>query len=100
MNYENSFDRLVSGLGKDERLTLLDKLSSATQQAQQAEKAEAPDYSDNSQEDTDIQIKLRNESIFLKIWLFLKSIFSGSSSPLNEISLTSARISSLNPFFL
>ena len=87
MNRENSFDRLVSGLGKDERLTLLDKLSSATQQAQQAEKAEAPDFSDNSQEETDIQIKFRNESIFLKIWLFLKSIFSGTSQKIiyNEL---------------
>ena len=41
MNHENSFDRLVSELGKDERLTLLQKLSSVSVSTPEAN--EAPD---------------------------------------------------------
>lgn len=78
MNYNNPFDKLVSELGKDERLTLLDKLSSSPLNTLDNGKVESPDNSDYGQSTTDLHTRLNNESIFLRIWLFLKSIFSGT----------------------
>ena len=77
MNYENPFDRLVSELGKDERLTLLEKLSTASLPASETENVEAPDKIENSDLNYDIQTKLKNESVLLRFWLFLKSVFTG-----------------------
>ena len=76
MNYENPFDRLVSELGKDERLTLLEKLSTASLPSE-TENIEAPDKAETSDLNYDIQTKLKNESVLLRFWLFLKSIFTG-----------------------
>lgn len=77
MNYENSFDRLVSELGKDERLTLLQKLSSVS--ISNSEPTDAPDILENQDLELDLQAKLKNESVLLRCWLFLKSIFTGVS---------------------
>ena len=77
MNYENPFDRLVSELGKDERLTLLEKLSTASLPASETENVEAPDKIENSDLNYDIQTKLKSESVLLRFWLFLKSVFTG-----------------------
>ena len=79
MDHTNSFDRLVSELGKDERLTLLDKLSLANSPATTTEKVESPDYTEDAPADVDMQTKLRSESVLLRFWLFLKSVFSGTS---------------------
>ena len=79
MDHTNSFDRLVSELGKDERLTLLDKLSPTTLPTTVTEKVESPDYTETTATDVDMQTKLRGESVLLRLWLFLKSVFSGTS---------------------
>ena len=79
MNYDNPFDRLVSELGKEERLTLLDKLSMTSLPAAEIEAAEESDTTGIVLPESDIHTKLRQESILLKFWVFLKSIFTGLS---------------------
>jgi len=79
MDNANSFDRLVSELGKEERLALLDKLSALEPSSAETEKIEAPDHASIPDVISDIQTKLQEESFFLRLWLFLKSIFSGTN---------------------
>lgn len=79
MNYDNPFDRLVSELGKEERLTLLDKLSMTSLPAAEIEAVEESDTTGITLPESDIHTKLRQESILLKFWVFLKSIFTGLS---------------------
>ena len=66
MNYDNPFDRLVSELGKEERLTLLDKLSMTSLPAAEIEAAEESDTTGIVLPESDIHTKLRQESILLK----------------------------------
>lgn len=75
MEAYTSFDRLVSRLSSSERTTLLEKLQTKVDpESQSLVSVEVPGAV--SYKDIDLQYK--SESLFIRIWLFIKSIFSNT----------------------
>lgn len=72
MDEKNSFDRLVSTLSHNERLELLKKLKADSDLQNQTLSVDSSQTID----DTDLMIRYRSESFFLRLWLRLKSFFS------------------------
>lgn len=75
MDSYTSFDRLVSRLSSSERTALLEKLQTKVDPESQSlvsvEVSGGGSYKD-------IELQYKSESIFVRIWLFLKSIFSNT----------------------
>ena len=76
-DHSQTFDSLVSGISSDERKTLLEKMKNgATTETATLETTESYNSDEAS---IDFNTRLRQESLFLRLWLWLKSIFSSSS---------------------
>ncbi len=75
MEEYTSFDRLVSGLSSSERATMLEKLQTVVDPESQslvsAEMTGTEIYKD-------IDIQLKSESLFMRLWLFIKSIITST----------------------
>lgn len=71
----SSFDRLVIGMSQAERMEMYNKLSASFRPEDQivAETAFSKDFDT----EIDVQEKLKNESIFVRFFLYLRSLFSG-----------------------
>lgn len=71
----NSFDALVSGLSETERLTMLEKMKST------GEETVPLSFEDGSDLEAKIPFaeQIKNESIFFRFFLWLKSIFANTS---------------------
>jgi len=75
MEKYSSFDRLVSGLSSSERTAMLEKIQSVvTPESQSLVSDEMQDTSAMK----DIEIQMKSESIFVRIWIFLKSILTNT----------------------
>jgi len=74
----NAFDRLVSGLSSDERTILLDKLKSDAGSA--ASQTLEPPVVINEKDILPLEVELKEESLLYRFWLWLRSIFSGTTS--------------------
>lgn len=72
----NSFERLVAGISKDERIALLKKLQeSVDPDSQILESPIHPVHADGG----DIETWLKEESFLLRIWLYIKALFSNTA---------------------
>ncbi|MBR5867474.1 MAG: hypothetical protein IKZ04_06145, partial [Spirochaetaceae bacterium] len=75
MEEYNSFERLVSGLTSAERAAMLEKIQASidpeSQSLVSSEMTSVEQY-------RDIDVQYKSESIFMKIWLFIKSIFTST----------------------
>ena len=75
MEEYNSFERLVSGLTSSERAAMLEKIQASidpeSQSLVSSEMTSVEQY-------RDIDVQYKSESIFMKIWLFIKSIFTST----------------------
>lgn len=78
MDTMNSFDRLIIGMPHSERMALYDKLSASISIEDQIveDVVASKDLGVDSLE-SDLKEKLKNESPFLKFYLFLKALFAG-----------------------
>lgn len=74
MDSQNSFERLVQGISQEERLTLLRKLETINSDPSR-QSIDPIVYND---EPFDFKIGLKSESIFVRLWLHLKALFSSS----------------------
>ncbi|MCI1208136.1 MAG: DUF5312 domain-containing protein [Treponema sp.] len=79
MSYEDTtdtFDRLVLGISDDERKQLLDRVKSdGTESGRAEDRVSVNDIDDT----TDLIVRLRSESIFYRIYLWLKALFTNAS---------------------
>lgn len=75
MEKMDSFDRMVLDMSHAERMCLYDKLC-ASISAEDQTIASPLDPQENTS-DLDIQTQMKSESVVVKFWLFLKSLFSG-----------------------
>lgn len=75
MEEYNSFERLVSGLSSAERIAMLEKIQASidpeSQSLVSSEMVSVDKYKD-------IDVQYKSESLFLRIWLFIKSLFSST----------------------
>nr|MCR4789676.1 DUF5312 domain-containing protein [Treponemataceae bacterium] len=77
MGADSSFDRLVMGLSNQERIKLLEKMRQiSSSEKQNIGNLIEPQEKD---EDHDLNLKLSKESLLLRIWLKIKSIFTSIS---------------------
>lgn len=74
MEKQNSFDKLVSGLSGDERKAMLSKMQTDSADVEVFEAVEV--YDKNAK--LNIEEQLKNESIFVRFVVWLKSLVSGS----------------------
>ncbi len=74
MAENNSFDRLVTGLSDSERKDLLEKMQAGAGSQNTASMHSVDDYVELG----NFAEQIKQESIFLRIWLWLKSIFTNS----------------------
>lgn len=73
MNEKNSFEALVAGISRDERIILLEKLQTSAI-ASQVQTLESPE--ENKTDARPLEIRLESESVFYKFFLWLRAIFS------------------------
>lgn len=76
MTEKNSFEALVAGISRDERIILLEKLKTSAV-ASQIQTLESPE--ENIEDDRSLQIKLESESFLYKFFLWLRTIFSSKT---------------------
>ena len=76
MKSQNSFDSLVISLDNEERRSLLERIRSADTTADDPMDLH-PALQDN-EATVDLTVKYNNESILLKLWLYIKSLFTGT----------------------
>lgn len=75
MDNENSFERLVAGISNDERVILFEKLNSSVDpESQSLQGAESL----SAEQPTDIVLRLQSESLFIRIWMFIKALFTSN----------------------
>ena len=77
MKESNSFERLVSTISQEERTSLLKKLKTSEKEEELGQLKPITDekeYTENS-----IQELLKNENLFTRIYLFIKSLFTSES---------------------
>jgi hypothetical protein len=72
---ENSFDRLVAGISNDERVILFEKLNSTIDPESQSLQVEE---NSAAEQPTDIVLRLQSESVFVRIWMFIKALFTSN----------------------
>lgn len=72
MSEQNSFDKLAAGLDRDERLALLSKMKTSVDADSQS--LEDKTFS-NTDSDHDATESLKTESFFIRILMYLKSLF-------------------------
>ena len=76
-DHSQTFDSLVSGISTDERKTLLEKMKNgASAETSLLETTEAFDADEAS---IDFSTRIKQESLFLRLWLWIKSIFTSTS---------------------
>lgn len=76
MNSQSSFDSLVISLDSEERRSLLERIRSAESSAD--DPMDLHPSSQDEEQTGDLNIKYNSESILLRIWLYIKSIFTGT----------------------
>ena len=76
MKSQSSFDSLVISLDNEERRSLLERIRSAESSAD--DPMDLRPALQNEEPAVDLTAKFNNESIFLRIWLYLKSLFTGT----------------------
>jgi len=81
MDSPNTFDRMVSGISREERKSILEKLQNQELQDFPAESIENSINEDVSfDEDTpDLETSLKKESIFFRFWLWFKALVKSDS---------------------
>ena len=72
---KNSFDTLVSGLSSDERRQMLERMQGTQGDPEKESLAPVDIDADGS---VPLATQLKNESIFFRFWLWLKSLISGT----------------------
>ena len=77
MAEKNSFDQLVSGLSSDERKEMLQKMQGAGGDPEQESLAPIDLGGDES---ISFEVQLKNESIFFRLWLWIKSLITNTPS--------------------
>ena len=75
MKSQSSFDSLVISLDNEERRSLLERIRSADSAAD--DPMDLRPAQQDEETTVDLTAKYNSESIFLKIWLYLKSVFTG-----------------------
>lgn len=75
MAEKNSFDQLVSGLSADERKQMLEKMQGAGGDPEQESLAPVDVIAD---EGISFEEQLKNESIFFRLWLWIKSLITNT----------------------
>jgi hypothetical protein len=70
---ENSFDKLVKKMGVSERLQLLEKINTIMTPENQSVVGNPVSDDDSEME---LIVRLQHESIFIRIWLYIRSFFS------------------------
>lgn len=76
MENSSMFDKLVSGITQNERLDLLRKLETVSDTTTQTIDSE---IEDETSVEEDLTVRLKNESIFFRIFLMIKSFFKSSN---------------------
>ena len=74
---ESSFEKLVMDMSSSERLTLLNKINASMTSEKQL--TNTSDKNQVDAEDSDLSIKLKNESFFLKLLFRIKSFFTNTT---------------------
>lgn len=75
MDSLDSFERLVHGISQEERLALLEKLETLNSDPER-QCIEPVVYND---EPFDFKLAIKTESIFVRLWLYLKALFSSTN---------------------
>ena len=74
----NSFDTLVSGITKEERRALLEKLQ-ASAKGVEVQTMQSP-LVEKSVQNVSILDELKQQSVFCRLWVFIRSFFTGESA--------------------
>ena len=76
-NTQDSFEHLVAGLTSEERTFLFQKIKGSIENDKESL---VFDQSADNFAIKDLEKELKNESLFLRIWIFLKKLFSSSDT--------------------
>lgn len=89
MGSSNSFDALVSGISAEERQSILDKMQSTPKDYENDSFSPVEDLP--TEPETTLSEQLKKESLPFRFWLWLKSIFTNTSTEIlfNEIKIQS-----------
>ena len=77
MNSQSSFDSLVISLDSEERRSLLERIRSADSVAD--DPMDLHPVAQDDEQTVDLSVKFNSESILLRIWIYIKSMFTGIS---------------------
>ncbi|MCR4714194.1 MAG: DUF5312 domain-containing protein [Treponemataceae bacterium] len=77
MNSQSSFDSLVISLDSEERRSLLERIRSADSVAD--DPMDLRPVAQDEEPTVDLSVKFNSESILLRIWIYIKSMFTGVS---------------------
>ncbi|MCR4939537.1 MAG: DUF5312 domain-containing protein [Treponemataceae bacterium] len=77
MKSQSSFDSLVISLDNEERRSLLERIRSSASSAD--DPMDIRPSSQNEDTAVDLSVKINSESILLRIWLYIKAAFTGTS---------------------
>ena len=79
MDSPNTFDRMVSGISKEERKSLLSKMQSQELSNLPSVEEEESEEIIVDEEQPDLETSLKKESIFFRFWIWLKAMIKSDS---------------------